>query len=138
MLAQNFMTPAELDLSDKHVAALITTLGMLERGELTHAVPLDSPRLNYLQPKFTGHFNMAEWCEVHRCGTVCCIGGTAELVGDVDFAGGVGGAPVLQLFHPPTRARFEDITTDQAALALRNFLTTGSANWAEVLGKGAA
>lgn len=32
MLAQNFKTPADLDLSDKEFASLVKVLGMLERG----------------------------------------------------------------------------------------------------------
>jgi hypothetical protein len=35
MLAQNFKTAAELDLSDAEIKALVKVLGILERGELS-------------------------------------------------------------------------------------------------------
>lgn len=132
MLARNFLTPAELLLSEEEHAALVKVLGMMERGELT-LVPYEevvkgSERFVTWPPgeKFTGHFHMAVWNVKHECGTVCCIGGTAELVGGVKF--GTRDARLNDLFYP---SRTYDRTVDEAAHALRTYLTTGNAEWSD-------
>lgn len=44
MLAQNFKMPTDLALTDEEFRGLITTLGMMERGELTHVkAPAQAP-----------------------------------------------------------------------------------------------
>lgn len=136
MLAQNFKTAADLKVTEAQKAALSKTLVMLETGKLKF-FDRDSP-ISYLDTafedrRFSGQFNMASWSLPHTCGTVCCIGGTAEMVG---------GLPVYSLdtaseqnekldalFYPKNISHYQNITPDQAATALRSYLTTGDARW---------
>jgi hypothetical protein len=136
MLAQSFQSAAELEISEAQKDALIKTLKLLETGKLTHA-----PIGNDYYPntgQFTGQFNMNHWNSVHPCGTVACIGGTAEMIGGVSFTetvrrNGYDGQ-LYRLFMPNLPdAQWNHITPEQAARALRSYLTTGDAKWAEAV-----
>lgn len=140
MLAQNFKAPADLGIEARWFEALVKTLGMLERGELRHTAtaelkPLCSERVS---PE-AGLFNMNRWSVKFQCGTVCCLGGTAEAIGQFRFSGMP--KKLIHLFHPGKEDNanlsrlggYEAITTEQAAIALRNYLTHGEARWAEAL-----
>ena len=133
MLAQNFMKPADLDLTDEQFEALCKTLVLLETEKLRHvsAVPADGIDRDRT---FSGRFNMSNWSGHHPCGTVACIGGTAEMVGNVSFS------PIhkwqkinprlVSLFFPPMKtSMWSSITPQQAAIALRSYLTTGDPHW---------
>lgn len=135
MLAQNFMTAADLGLDDKQYAALVGVLGMLERGEVLWS--------DYRERQDKGlRFNMSDFEYGHRCGTVCCIGGLADHVFHTDLGDRAvmmaDGNPLSQLFFVEDESgdnihALYDIKTEQAAQALRNYLTTGAPKWAEVL-----
>lgn len=138
MLAQNFKPAAELKLTDLQKEALIKTLVLLETKKLKHAYPDRSVS----EPVgFTGHFNMGWWELLAACGTICCIGGTAELIGDLkpdELDKATYYNPALKnLFYPfyPGKGglrisvEMQHITPDQAATALRSYLTTGDARW---------
>lgn len=133
MLAQNFKTAEELGLTEEQVDALKKVLVLLETEKLKESSPYPNftPYHDKL-PEFTGHFNIGHWMAKTRCGTVACIGGTAELLAGKRVFGGINGdhPPMLHyLFYPPgLRA-----TTEQAARALRNYLTNGDAQWNEIL-----
>ncbi len=140
MLAQNFKSATDLGLNEKQHAALVTTLGMLERGDLAYSDECDADAGWSGKPP--SHFNMGAWSIEARCGTVCCIGGTAEAVGNLkikelwDLAeqlGSVGKRHLYDLFFVPMYDDYETIAVDKAARALRNFLTHGEPRWAEVL-----
>jgi hypothetical protein len=127
MLAQNFKTPAELGLCDADVEALQKVLGMLERGELHHA------RLN--EPIANG-FNMGTIETQHRCGTVCCIAGWAEILRGRKKSGPIPDAAKRDAYRRlimPTGWQSGRHTVAQAAIALRNYLTDGEPRWAEAL-----
>lgn len=134
MLAQNFKTAADLGIKERQHAALRLTLNALEREELKHA-----PAAIFHDPTspFTGHFNMNCWHASSQCGTVCCIGGTAELLGGLKVNSltitASGNSALHRLFYPLGHKGWDRITPSQAASALRSFLTTGDANWAEAL-----
>lgn len=129
MLAQNLKSAIELGISENQMTALVTVLGMLERGELKHA-KIDKSKPNHMWPlKFSGLFNMGEWQQSFDCGTVCCIGGTAELLSGEEFENMT--EEVEGLFYPNGISDWGSITPEQAACALRSFLTTGNANWAD-------
>jgi hypothetical protein len=109
------MSADQLHVTREEHSAMIEVLRMLERGELVK-------RLNM---------------GVVWCGTIGCIGGwVAHIMGEDEncyantymFHGGG-----LQELYWNTDACLEGTTPDQAASALRNFLTTGNAQWAEVL-----
>lgn len=114
MLAQNFKTPADLEISDDEFDALAKVLGMLEREEIRR-----------------DDFDM-DWPD--GCGAPCCILGHARRLGAFrdEWLGGMPAAHCA-LFAPVTRVRYSTITPDQAAIALRNFLTHGEPRWQEAL-----
>jgi len=135
MLANNFMTPSALGISDAELDALVKVLGMLERGE----IPEDQFTMRRVQ---------------HPCRTPACLCGWANHVsagrafphapshpmmfGNTDayrprWRGlprkvlelfGVGGGPADPVYAA---------TRSQAAIALRNFLTHGEPRWTEAL-----
>jgi hypothetical protein len=135
MLANNFMPPSALGLSDVEFESLVKLLGMLERGE----VPDDQFTMRRVQ---------------HPCRTPACLCGWAnhlsggrafpleEKPGATIFSGTTYAprwremAPRLQsLFAYGGRATdpVYAATPSQAAIALRNFLTEGEPRWAEAL-----
>jgi hypothetical protein len=146
MLAQNFKSAADLDITDKQLEGLIQVLGLLEREEVTHVRVCDTDCFYNENRKppvgFTGAFNMGNIYTVADCQTAACIAGTADLFCGTDFAPAgdlrFGDLPgdLIDLFCPnviETEA-WEAILPSQAAAALRNYLTLGEARWDEVLG----
>lgn len=134
MLMQNFKSAIDLGITDAQKDALAKTLVLLETGKLKHEVP-SSRASSYLPGlPFTGHFNMTAWGSPDpMCGTIACIGGTAEMVGNVLFGAWWESENdnLRNLFAPQRLARHKwyDITSEQAATALRSYLTTGEARW---------
>ncbi len=139
MLAQNFKTATDLEISDAELDALIQLLGILERGDVRHARVRPDTEL-YCVPEKVDFFNMSYLAAETECGTAACLAGTADaLCGSrfINFAGLRDDIPrgLHRLFCPsdlPFR-EWNGITPDQAATALRSYLTTGDANWAEAL-----
>lgn len=132
MLAQSFKSADELGISGDWWSALRKTLVLLETDKLEHR-PDDDGRLLFTS-KFTGHFNMNTWRNVSSCGTCACIGGTAEMVGDVSFGKYWSHLDTLppklyQLFYPGGCIKYKEVGPKQAARALRSYLTTGDARW---------
>lgn len=140
MLANNFKTAADLGLSEKEFRALVTVLGMLDRGEIAYSPRGEATdRLGGAAPI---GFNMWHFFGKTECGTICCICGWAEYVGNLRPESLIKkrfDTPQLnELFDPPSLESVpvgvcDKITTAQAAHALRNYLTTGEARWSEVL-----
>jgi hypothetical protein len=129
MLAQSFKSAADLGISEPQLKALMKTLVLLETDRMIHVEARD-----YVMDgtKFSGHFNMGNWRRAAECGTVACIGGTAELIGRVRFAHyGAANPRLKELFHPSRWPQddWSKITPAQAATALRSYLTTGDARW---------
>jgi hypothetical protein len=131
MLAQNFRTAADLGIKDEQRAALITLLGMLERGEIVHQTV--GTRARDYESDLRA-FNMMEW----DCGSAACLGGWCEHIAERDFPHPYPGEGIRGLFYPddeegPQSANYDydAITTEQAATALRNYLTTGRPRWAD-------
>lgn len=126
MLAQNFKTPADLKITDAEFDALAKVLGMLERDELQHVKPLQN---------VPNGFNMADWHYKQHCGSACCIGGWVQRLFKIDLAPCGGKTPALdRLFYPhQPGTRLSQITTAQAAVAVRNYLTHGEPRWEEAL-----
>lgn len=140
MLAQSFKTAKELGLTDEQKDALCKVLVLLETGKLVHT---KTPYNLIARPtgrSFSGQFNMSTWnIEVTdkegHCGTVACIGGTAELLaGEPIFSGGElsGDGALYELFFPSRGISMSTITTEQAAAGLRSYLTTGDVDWSLV------
>lgn len=119
MLAQNFKTAEDLGITEAKVGALIKVLGRLERGELNHSFEINTP---------TG-FNMANYFATAECGTIGCIAGWADsiLPEREHFMGVPWKDKLAELFHGGENPR--SVTPEQAAIALRSYLTTGEARW---------
>jgi hypothetical protein len=110
MLAPNYLSAEALGLSEHRRTALINTLNDFEQDRV-------------------GEFNMGSWgtCIAGYCdkayGTTFALRGKyASFVGSDD--------PLDQLFGSQDMlGRLEEITIDDAAGALRNYLTTGQPQW---------
>lgn len=145
MLAQNFKTPADLEISDIEFESLVKVLGMLERGDLVYGK-------HPIAKQFRGanEFNMAATLNQHQdgphCGTVACICGWAHVVSDrrafAQFFSSTWETESEAVADMPINLRklfrfganlgsLFDITPEQAATALRNYLVLGEPNWAE-------
>jgi len=140
MLAQSFQSAADLGITEPQKDALIKTLKLMETGKIDHfADDLDGDVMYRKDRKFSGLFNMVMWAGDHECGTVCCIGGTAELIGNVTFGADFGQDlqnSALEGLFCPREVNWRDwrsITPAQAARALRSYLTTGDAKWSEAV-----
>jgi len=126
-----FKTAEQLRITEERHAALVKTLDLMEAGKIIH---IDSENLNHMTGEsetYTGHFNMAVWNATQDCGTAACIGGTAELVGNVKFSGPDIPSDLEDLFYDYSG----DPTVAQGAAALRNYLTHGLASWDLVMGQ---
>src|SRR5271170_4938369 len=129
MLAQSFKTAKDLGLNNAERNALIKTLVLLETEKIKHAGFSTSWDLEY-DGKFTGHFNMATWGRAAPCGTVACIGGTADRIGQLERSiadSARGNRALSELFNPSCIdiCQWVEITPEEAARALRSYLTTG-------------
>lgn len=137
MLAQTLLSAAKLRITERERAALVLTLQYMETGRLVHAPVTDDNKEILPSSEFTGHFNMDMWNSAEKCGTVACIGGTAEMLGRLQhrsFADTVRpGSSLYHLLYPPTLIDYAEITVEQAARALRSYLSTGKPNWEEAL-----
>jgi hypothetical protein len=137
MLMANFKSASDLGITEPQKEALMKTLVLLETGKLTHVPdPIESPEyiIPFEERQFSGEFNMSSWSKSHHCGTVCCIGGTAELVGSLPVysldPSCASNAGLHNLFYPQVGG-YNQITPAQAARALRSYLTTSDAKWHE-------
>jgi hypothetical protein len=131
MLAQNFKTAEDLALKEVEKDALIKTLVFLETKKIKHVGFCNEWSITY-DHKFTGHFNMATWGRAAPCGTVACIGGTADRLGNLETTiASNANSSLRELFEPSCIGPMQwvEITTEQAATALRSYLTTGDARW---------
>lgn len=128
-----FKSPEELGLSLKERDALIKTLLLMEAGKVIH-VKGDFTTNGKLQEGEYG-FRMSNWRDQYECGTVACIGGTAELLGGMPRTSlGVkamnmhhfGKSELYNLFY---RWGGSNPSPKEAAKVLRGYLTTGRTRW---------
>lgn len=136
MLAQNLKTADALRISKAEFDAHVTVLRMLERGEFVHTPSVREPTKQY-------GFNMGHTGTRTSCGTVACIGGWVAFLLNrnpsvyVDSA--LGERMKLYFpnhFHDETGigdGELCNITMEQAAIALRSYLTHGEPRWAEAI-----
>lgn len=135
MLAQNFLPPATLGISNIEHEGLVKVLVLLEQEKLSLA--------KFLDWTFSGtgeRFNMLTFGLEEDCGTVACIAGWAyKLTGNAAFQNTIEfdysslpmslsnlfGLSHDSLIHNHRR------TPAQAAVALRHYLQTGecAADW---------
>ena len=133
MLAQNFLDPDVLGVSPAAQTALIKVLGMLERGELHHCRRGDDIRPN--------GFNLANHRVELACGTVACIAGWADIVARprrLNLLRQAAKSTALADLFAPDDFSWHAITPEQAACALRNYLTLGEPLWHDVIATASA
>jgi hypothetical protein len=133
MLAQYFKTPADLGIDDAELAALINVLGILERGEVRRS---EWKQTLNRRPRVMKGFNMLSFYAKGSCGTVGCICGWAEYIGKLptfSLARKRFYDPRLMQLFEPEIIDSDAVRPDQAAIALRNFLTLGDPRWAEAV-----
>lgn len=134
MLAGGFLSAKKLGLKAKERQALVEVLEGLERGWFMHSYPDDD--LGY---DIGLAFNMTDF----DCGTTACIAGWCDVLYQTKFARKMDkfGRPgskhcnLEDLFFArgAEAIDFEDITPKQAAMALRNYLSTGKPHWGMVV-----
>lgn len=134
--ATDFLGAEKLGLTQDQYCGLVKTLALLEAGVLDRS------------NDFTHGFDMEHWGG--ECGTVCCLGGTAEVLGackmgnyEFTTAPGRERRPELtKLFYPGGLTNREgfchravphhpgwEASTKEAAQVLRYYLKTGLADW---------
>jgi hypothetical protein len=129
-----FLPASRLGLEERHRVALILVLEAHERGELRD---VDYGNVNALLPnsvtaKFSGNFSMTTWMRSYECGTICCIGGTAELLGCLErgelkrLVDGDSGHVLFDLFYPD---RIGCYGLAEAMRVLEGFLMRGVVEW---------
>jgi hypothetical protein len=128
MLARNFLDPDVLGISPTAQTALIKVLGMLERGELHHCRRGDDIKPN--------GFNLANHRVELACGTVACIAGWADILARprrLNLLRQAAKSAALTDLFAPEDLSWHAVTPEQAACALRNYLTLGEPRWNDAL-----
>ncbi len=129
-----FLSASELHITEQEREALIRAYHHLV-NEQSEYITTDDFYGRIYEKDLKPFFNMAHW---NLCGTVCCIGGTAEMLmrkqGNEDFKFNYtsrnGNSDSLgTLFYPPFKDSYNDISMIAATNALYNYLTTGDSNW---------
>jgi hypothetical protein len=130
------MSAADLKLTELQHAALIKTLDLFETDKVRHVreEEYNDWETGEDEASFSGLFNMGIWGaddQPYTCGTIACIGGTAQLLGKIGFDNWNNHEGLSDLFSPRIDlvGDWDDITVERAAKALRGFLTTGTADW---------
>ena len=127
-----FKSPEKLGLTQAERDALIKTLLMMEAGKMEPISTME--QVNSRLPEGSYGFSMAVWNTAYPCGTICCIGGNAELLGDLPLKSlsetcsrlsRSGQDDLRRLFY----GFGGDISPRGAAKALRGYLTTGKTVW---------
>jgi hypothetical protein len=129
---RGFKSAKYLGLSRKQRWALIETLKAMESGQVQHVNLNAEDKIRKIKKYL---FNMEDWKGSYDCGTVACIGGTAELIAKAPIFEN-GELPIVgdlrELFY--SGGVDNDVTPKQAAKALRGYLKTGKTDWEAVLG----
>jgi len=125
-----FKTAKELGLTKQQHEGLVKTLELLETSFVKRICIFEGEK---------SRFDMGTWSrwDYNRCQTVRCIGGWANtLVKDCfssnqlySKANATQQRELCILFYPNDEAGWK-ATVDQAAIALRGYLTTGKVDWA--------
>jgi len=120
----SFKTATELGLTEPQRCGLVRALAALESGQLAY------------EDRWIDTFNMGQWGG--KCGTACCLGGSAEVFGRLtqhelhhqsNQLSRIGNQELRKLFYPHHHIHAFHATTKQGAAALRHYLTTGKENW---------
>jgi hypothetical protein len=141
-----YKTAKQLTITEEQRKALIKTLKYLQADKMKH-IPNTNNFTSYNEDDVYGlvrkhkpkKFNLSVWIgtdlsSAHSCGTVCCIGGTAEsLVGAKIFGDDWSQNRRLSALFSPMHVTMHKVTPEQAAVALHNFLVTGWPHWKDAI-----
>lgn len=133
MLVANYLSADDLGIAEHHRDALIELLRRLETGEIEKA-PGEIEKI-YAKPRNREFFHLGSWNQRCSCGTVRCIGGWAEHISGHT----IDKMPVnFRVLCYPGLIEDDcdnvyDASVEQAAHALRNYLTLGEPMWSEVM-----
>lgn len=137
-------------LNGEYRRALELTYKAMERGEFQYFSLDGVPREAFIDidvisnpVAFKGKFNIGCWrspvqLESGECETICCIGGAAEILGNLVPGTLLDAAErddeLYKLFYPDIEyhsmnAPFDMVSVDMAKRALRSYLDTGKANY---------
>lgn len=148
----DFMKAKDLGITPEERIALIAVLKGFERGDFVHTDAKVSDVLEtFKNGKLPKLFNLGEWAtekSAKQCGAVACIGGWAQLTyrdlfkkrnyrgfeEKADEVGNYQERSLYDLFYPSFDTDYGEITVEQAAEALRNYLVTGRADWDTIVG----
>lgn len=133
MLVANYLSAEDLGIAEHHRDALIEVLRRFEAGEIEKA-----PGEIEVKPKKSTNrefFHLNVWNESCSCGTVRCIGGWAEHIAGRIFGDSPYGLRILCFpgLDIDDHVDAYNASVEQAAHALRNYLTLGEPRWAEVM-----
>mgnify|MGYP001610561516 FL=1 len=122
-------TAEELRITEEQRCALVKALAFLQEDKIKYR-PLEGPVLGFKSKGKVDHFNMRAWTREYECGTVCCIGGTAQALSGTSFPNSsvFRNRNLNNLFYPSNQEAW-NATPQQAARALSNYLSTGYASW---------
>lgn len=127
-------TADELRLTEEQRCALVKALAFLREDKIKYR-PLGGPILGFKAKKGkVDYFNMRAWVREYECGTVCCIGGTAQALSGVSFPNSdvFRNRNLHNLFYPSNQKAW-NATPQQAARAVSNYLSTGRASWEKAM-----
>lgn len=127
-LKDQFKSASELGLNDLQYEGLIKVLDYFENTKVVHNKSIE---------EIEGMtFNMGIWRMQHSCGSVCCIGGSADAL--MTYPTHMTLYPQYELPRECKRLFFDslgnDTTPKQAAVALRGYLETGRTDWYKAKG----
>lgn len=141
-----FLKAKQLNISNRQYNALIGVIALLKSGKLTY-------KENYNVDVTVKGFNLGYWFQ-HTdsdCGSIGCIGGWAEWVDarERKVRWEWHGLFPMEMFNKycdefheglnslmyPDIAEYDEVTPQQAAKAVQNYLTTGYPDWEEIIGK---
>lgn len=131
-------TARELGVSQREYDALVKVRNGLASGCFVHVEYYDE--LDETEPsRFEDKriFNMDTSASTSSCGTVACIGGWMKTIMSPkatndeinDYVCDADTRTLGPLFFPPSNVDMHTVTTEQAVLAIDNFLTTGRPDW---------
>lgn len=128
----------DLNISFSEWMALIGVRVMLDSGALKMVPKVGTvvSAMKFLHKHSDAHvFHIGNAMTKAHCGTVGCIGGyMGEMMGkNGDVFVKDSGGELNDLFYPPQWANWNRINNAVAVRVIDNFLTTGKANWEEVL-----
>lgn len=149
MLAQNFKTALDLQITEIEKQSLIKVMGMIERDEIVvvRRLQSDTPKGAYLHMPAIKRID-------EQCGSVGCICGWANIVSDGQAFPEInrqsGSPTVHDMLNGHRTHAIQDLfgitdssnrliskmgeSKDNVVQAIRNYLTIGEAKWGSILG----